>query len=82
LICQIDSSEDDMSDEGVKVVIIGEGFGGIETAKALGRAAVHGQGLKKVAATGLATRRLHKTCPCQEPAEDRDLVFVRYAPTP
>jgi NADH dehydrogenase len=40
LICQIDSSEDDMSDERAKVVIIGAGFGGIETAKALGRAAV------------------------------------------
>ena len=37
-----------MSDERAKVVIIGAGFGGIETAKALGRAAVHGQGLKKV----------------------------------
>src|SRR5712691_10845366 len=26
---------------------------------------------------------LHKTCfPCHQPAEDRDLVFARYAPTP
>jgi NADH dehydrogenase len=40
LICQIDSSEDDMSDERAKVVIIGAGFGGIETAKALRGAAV------------------------------------------
>ena len=45
---------------------------------------------KKYAATGgwvirrlQERQRLHKTCfSCHDPAEDRDFVFARYAPTP
>ena len=55
---------------------------------------IHGQGLKKYAASGgwgfadftngkPGNEALHAKCfPCHAPAKDRDYVFTRYAPTP